>query len=134
MALPAPKSAASTCSRTTPRMRLVIVAAPADAADRAMVDVVGGEGGLGCAKLAADGVVDRPAVRVLAGEFRHHGLHHLAHVLGRGRAAFGNGGGHGGVYLLRRRGRRQIALENGDLAGLLVHEVGTPGLGELLNR
>ena len=33
------------------------------------------------AKLAADGLVDRLSVGVLAGEHRHHRLHHLAHVL-----------------------------------------------------
>ena len=53
VASPAPNSAARTCSRTTPSTRLVIVAAPADAAERASVE--GGEDGgeLG-AKRAAD--------------------------------------------------------------------------------
>src|SRR6266545_15850 len=94
MALPAPKSAASTCSRTTPRMRLAIVAAPADAAERASVEEEEGEE-LG-SKLAAHGFVDGAAVGVLAGKLRHDGLHDLAHVLRRARAGFSH----------RRRDRR----------------------------
>ena len=74
MAAPAPKNEATTCSRTTPRMRLVIVAMPAEAADRASVDEdVGSD-----AKRAADGFVDGLPVGILAGELRHDGLHHLA--------------------------------------------------------
>ena len=44
-----------------------------------------GHGELG-SKLAAHRFVDRASVRILAGEPRHHRLHHLAHVLDRGRA------------------------------------------------
>src|SRR5262245_16212979 len=79
IAAPAPKNEASTCSRTTPRIRLVIVAAPADAAERASEDDVVVSG----AKRAPDGFVDGFPVGVLAGEFRHDGLHHLAHVFRR---------------------------------------------------
>src|SRR3954467_4051401 len=102
MALPAPNSAASTCSRTTPRTRLAIVAAPADAAERASFEEEEGEG-LG-AKLAAHGVVDGAAVGVLAGKLRHDGLHHLAHVFGRARTGFGNRRRDRGVDLLRGGG------------------------------
>ena len=130
IALPAPNIDASTWSRTRPSTRLVIVAAPAEAAERASVFCC--EGGLG-SKLAADRFVDRAAVRVLAGEARHHRFHHLAHVLDGGRAGLGDrvrnrrvdvGGGGGG---------RQICLEDRDLAGFLVDKVGAAGLGELLD-
>src|SRR3954453_23408888 len=88
IALPAPKSDASTCSRTRPSNRLVIVAAPADAAERAIED----EGGLGAAKFAAHGFVHRLAVGVHAGQLRHHRLHHFTHVFRRGGARLGDGG------------------------------------------
>src|SRR3954467_1274342 len=97
MALPAPNSDASTCSRTTPRTRLVMVAAPADAAERARLAATGRSG----SKLAADRFVDRLAVGVLSRELRHHRLHHLAHVLRRGRAGLGDCGGDGGLDYLR---------------------------------
>src|SRR5258706_3068451 len=78
IALPAPNIDASTWSRTSPRIRLVIVAAPADAAERASAYCGGGELG---AKLAADRLAHCAAIRILAGEARHHRLHHLAHLL-----------------------------------------------------
>src|SRR5882672_175340 len=81
IALPAPKSEASNWSRATPRMRLVIVAPPTEAAERASVCRRAEELG---SKLAAHRLVDRPAIRVLAGESRHHRLHHLAHFLDGG--------------------------------------------------
>src|SRR5262245_30296858 len=95
MALPAPNSAARTCSRTTPRIRLAIVATPADAAERASVpDEEGDELG---AKLSADRLVDRAAVRVLAGKLRHDRLHDLPDILWRRRACFRNRGNDGSV-------------------------------------
>ena len=55
---------------------VLIVAAPADAADRATE----GDEDSG-AKLAADSLVHHFPVGVLAGELGHDGLHHPAHVL-----------------------------------------------------
>src|SRR4051812_39366147 len=118
IALPAPKSAARSCSRTNPRMRLVMVATPADAAARASVPAAydgraarsivgvtvpggtrGNEGradGSGT-KLAPHSVVHRAPVGMLAGKLRHHRFHHLAHVLDRCGTRFGDRGGHSGV-------------------------------------
>src|SRR5687768_2423399 len=132
IALPAPKSAASTCSRTTPRIRLVIVAAPADAADRASVEVEE-DGGLG-AKLAADRFVDRLAVGVLARQLRHHRLHDFSHVLGGCGAGFGNCRRNGRLDVLGARRRRQVFLEDTNLRGFLVHQIGTARLRELIDR
>src|SRR4051812_36730368 len=89
---PAPKRAARICSRTRPRMRLVMVAAPADAAERASGGA-SGEVGSG-AKPAPHGFVHRAPVGMLAGEPGHHCFHHLPHVLHRGRSGLGNRGGH----------------------------------------
>ena len=72
----APKTWASTDSRARPSRRLVIVATPAEAAERASTEEEVGSG----AKRAADGFVDGFAVGVLTGELRHDGFHHLAHV------------------------------------------------------
>src|SRR5512138_244329 len=106
MALPAPNIDASTWSRTRPRMRLVIVAAPADAAERA--SRLCWEGELG-SKLAADRFVDRAAVRILAGQTRHHRLHDLAHVFDRRRTGLGDGVGDGGLDVrCRSRGRKVL--------------------------
>src|SRR5882672_12149994 len=131
MALPAPNIDASSWSRTSPRMRLVIVAAPADAAERASA---GCGGGLLGSKLAADRVAHRAAIRVLAREARHHRLHHLAHVLRRGGARLGDRRGDRGVDLLDRGGGRKIVLEDADFSRLLVDEIGAAGLRELLDR
>src|SRR4051812_14613639 len=114
MALPAPKSAARSCSRTRPRMRLVMVATPADAAARASVPAAARDGtaagsvvgvalpgamrgnagrpaGSGT-KLAPHGVVHRAPVGMLAGKLRHNRFHHLAHVLHGCGASFGDRG------------------------------------------
>src|SRR5262245_51706140 len=94
MALLAPNIDASTWSRTRPRMRLVMVAAPADAAARA--SRLCWEGELG-SKLAADRFVDRAAIRVLTGQTRHHRFHDLAHIFDGGRAGLGDGFDNGGL-------------------------------------
>src|SRR5688572_10372618 len=92
----APKKCARTCSRTRPRIRLVMVAAPAEAAERASVRgalpavvprpcsgrLCGSRGVEGsAAKFTAHRVVDRAAVYVLSRQLRHDGFHHLAHIL-----------------------------------------------------
>src|SRR4030095_4033841 len=99
MALPAPNIDASTWSRTRPRMRLVIVAAPADAAERASRFCCEGELG---SKLAADRFVDRAAIRILAGQTRHHRFHDLAHIFDRGRTGLGDRVDTGPLCVLRR--------------------------------
>src|SRR4029079_2168501 len=71
MAFPAPNIDASTWSRTRPRMRLVIVAAAGEPAERAIR--LRWEGELG-SKLAADRFIDGAAIRILAGQTRHHGF------------------------------------------------------------
>src|SRR5262249_23705910 len=111
MALPAPNIDASTWSRTRPRMRLVIVAAPADAAERG--SRLWWEGELG-SKLAADRIVDRAAIRVLAGQTRHHRFHDLAHVLDRGRAGLGDRFDNGGLDIRCRSRGREVLLEHRD--------------------
>ena len=96
IALPAPNIDASTWSRTSPKMRLVIVATPADAAERASAYCGGGGGELG-AKLAADRLTHGTAIRILASQARHHRFHHLAHVLRRACAGLGDCLEHGGL-------------------------------------
>src|SRR5688572_30635088 len=107
-----------------------MVAAPADAADRATLAGGAGSG----AKRSAHRLVDGASVRGFARELRHHGLHHLAHVLRRRGAGFGDRGGHGGRDLFRRGTRRQVLLEDLQLAGFLVDQVLAAGVGELLDR
>src|SRR5882672_3488308 len=97
IALPAPNMDASTWSRTSPRMRLAIVAAPADAAERASAYCGGGELG---AKLAADRLAHCAAIRVLARQAWHHRLHHLAHVLRRTCPRLRDRRDHGSIDLL----------------------------------
>src|SRR5688572_21767243 len=107
---------AMTDSRTSPRMRLVIVAAPAEAAERASVCAGGTGSG---AKLAPYGFVDGLAVSVLARQLRHDRLHHLAHVLRRRRAGLGDRRSHGRIDFLRGRSRREVSLEDGQVAAFL---------------
>ena len=111
-------------------MRLVIVAAPADAAERA--SRLCWEGELG-SKLAADRFVDRAAVRILAGQTRHHRLHDLAHVFDRGRAGLGDGFDDSGLDVRCGRRGRELLLEDRDFGRFLVDQIGAPGLRELLN-
>src|SRR4051812_6260340 len=131
IAFPAPNIEARTWSRASPRMRLAMVAAPADTAERASVDVREEELG---AKLAADRFVHGAAVRVLARKARHHGLHPLAHVLLRRRACFGDRRGDRRVNVVGGGGGRQVRLEDADLRRFLVDEVGASRLRELLDR
>ena len=80
------------------------------------------------AKLAADGFVDGAPVGILAGEPRHHGLHHLAHVLrevapvsaiaAATAASISSADAAGGRYV----------LEDRDLARLLVDQIVAAGL------
>src|SRR5262245_31426629 len=111
----APKNAAMTSSRTTPRMRLVMVAAAADAAERASLEDEPGSG----AKLAADNLVDGLPVGILPGQHRHDRLHHLAHVLRRCRAGFRDGCAHCGLDLFGARRWRQVLPEHLDFSGFL---------------
>src|SRR5262245_35598613 len=129
MSLLAPNKPASTCSRTTPKSRLASVAALPEAAERASVRAEEDSG----SKLAADGFVDGTTVGILAGQLRHHGLHDLADVLGGGGPGFGDGEGDGGIDLFARRRRRQIFVEDGDLGGLLLDQIGASCLGELVD-
>src|SRR5215510_11584909 len=99
----APKYTAMTSSRATPRMRLVMVAAAADAADRASLEDEPDSG----AKLAADNLVDGLPVGILPGQHRHDRFHHLAHVLLRARAGGGDRRAHRGLDLLGACGWRQ---------------------------
>src|SRR5262245_31939843 len=125
----APKKLAMTSSRTTPRMRLVMVAAAADAAERASLEDEPDSG----AKLAADNLVDGLPVGILPGQHRHDRLHHLAHVLRRCRAGFRDGRAYRRLDLLCARRWRQVLLEHRDFAGFLGDEIGAAGLRELLD-
>src|SRR5262249_28936056 len=129
---PAPKSPASTVSRTRPRMRLVSVAAPPRPAlpARPAVRPTSGPSPDGAVagfwldkssgQLAAHELVDGLAVDRLAGERRHGGLHDAAHVLRGGGAGVGDGRVDGALESGGVGGGREIADEHGDLGGLLV--------------
>src|SRR5258705_5841918 len=109
-------------------MRLVMVAAPAEAAERARRWCCEGELG---PKLAADRFVDGAAVRILAREARHYGFHHLAHVFDGGGAGLGNSVGNRGIDVRRRSRRREVFFESRDLRRFLVYEIRAAGFGEL---
>ena len=111
-------------------MRLVIVAAPADAAERASEDE----------ELAQAPSLRRTASLTafpsafLPASFGMTAFITLPMSFGERGAGFGDGRGDGRVDLRRRGRRRQIGLEHVDLAGLLVDEIGAAGLAELLDR
>src|SRR5437763_8379324 len=83
ISLPAPNSAASTCSRTSPRTRLASVATPATPADRARPEPDGtavssggsevdnGRANSGAGELLTHELVDDLAVDRLPGQLRH---------------------------------------------------------------
>src|SRR5262245_29198425 len=132
ISLPAPNTAASTCSRTSPRIRLVSVAAPARPADRARRSCEAGESfegagagesdamRLAAAERLSGDLIHQLAVNVLAGEPCHGSLHDTAQVLRGCRAGFSDGVSDrtlddGGVS-----GRWAVGVENLDFGGFLV--------------
>ena len=111
-------------------MRLVIVATPADAADRASVE---------------EALAQAPSVRrtasltafpsaFLPASFGMTAFMTLPMSFGRRGAGLRDGFGDGGLDLLGCRRRRQVGLKHRDFAGLFLDEIGAAGLGELLNR
>src|SRR5207244_6095420 len=129
ISLPAPKSAASTWSRASPRTRLVSVAVPARAAECARRS----RPALG-AKLFPDQIVYSLAVDRLPGQPRQRRLHRSSEVLGRGRAGFGDGRDDRGFDDGRIGGRRQVGFEDRDLGGFPGRQVLAPALLELIDR
>ena len=85
-------------------------------------------------ELLSHQLVDGFAVHRLSGELRHHGFHHAADLLRGGRARLGDRLGDGTLDVRWIDGWRQVVFENAYLGGLLVGEVLTAAVGELLDR
>src|SRR5262245_55065480 len=152
ISLDAPKSAASTVSRTRPRTRLVRVAMPASAAERAIGsriaagDGLTASGGLECvddsetdmrlgaAERLSYELVDGLAVHSLAGEAGHHRLHDPAHVLRRRRTGLRDRVGDRALDRSGVDGGWKVRFEHGDFGGFLVCEILPSAFQKLFNR